>query len=125
MILATLPGNNLKSDAEWFAEQIKLKYLDLPKSAKKLLLTVLRSKLPPESRPGRPPRADVTEALRLETEGYNRTEVYRRLKKHSREEQRALRESMRQRKARRRRRTEITGTIDIDNGQTPSGKSET
>lgn len=102
MIPVKLPGTDPKSDGEWFAEQMKLKYPDLPKSAKKGLLAELAKTLPPESRVGRPPRADVTEALRLESEGCRRTEIYRRLGKNTREDQRALREAVRQRKARRR-----------------------
>jgi hypothetical protein len=56
--------------------------------------------------PGRPPRADVTEALRLEASGASRKEIYRLLGKD--DEQHALREAMRQRKARKRRRGELT-----------------
>ena len=64
----------------------------------------LRKALPPQSRPGRPQRADVTEALRLEAEGVARKAIYCRLGKATRDEQHALREAMRQRKARKRRR---------------------
>jgi hypothetical protein len=106
-VLPTLPGADLKSDGEWFAEQVGIKYPDSTKSAKKRLLADLHKTLPPKSRVGRPPRADVTEALRLESEGCHRTEIYRRLGKNCREEQRALREAVRQRKSRRRKSTEL------------------
>ena len=58
----------------------------------------------PSRRAGRPKRADVTEALRLEAEGVSRQQIYRRLSKNTRDEQHALREAMRMRKYRQRKR---------------------
>jgi hypothetical protein len=55
-------------------------------------------------RPGRPRHADVTEALRLESQQVTAKEIYRRLGKTDRLLQHALREAMRQRKTRARRR---------------------
>lgn len=61
-------------------------------------------------RPGRPPRADVSEALRLEACGVSRKEIYRRLGKVTRDEQHAMREAMRLRRYRARRK--LSPTID-------------
>ncbi len=63
--------------------------------------------LRPNRKVGRPKRADVTEALRLEAEGVSRQQIYRRLSKNTREEQHALREAMRMRKYRQRKRDKL------------------
>ncbi len=63
--------------------------------------------LGPNRKAGRPKRADVTEALRLEAEGVSRQQIYRRLSKNTREEQHALREAMRMRKYRQRKRDKL------------------
>ena len=63
--------------------------------------------LGPNRKAGRPERADVTEALRLEAEGVSRQQIYRRLSKNTREEQHALREAMRMRKYRQRKRDKL------------------
>ena len=63
--------------------------------------------LVPNRKVGRPKRADVTEALRLEAEGVSRQQIYRRLSKNTRDEQHALREAMRMRKYRQRKRDKL------------------
>ncbi len=53
-------------------------------------------------RPGRPKHDDITEALRLESEGVSRKEIYRRLRKTTHKDQHDLKEAMRARKYRQR-----------------------
>ncbi len=52
------------------------------------------------SRRGRPPRKDVTAAMRMLAGGVARSEIYRRLGKNTPTEQRLLREAVRQRRRR-------------------------
>jgi hypothetical protein len=54
----------------------------------------------PRIMPGRPRRADVTEALRLESQGVVRSVIYSRLGKSTQQEKHALVQAMRQRKRR-------------------------
>ena len=105
-----LSGASPEADAKWFAEQMTRKYSNLASAEKRQILTALREALPPQPRRGRPRRADVTEALRLEADGVPRKEIYRLLNKNTRDQQHALREAMRQRKARKRRRDK-SGTV--------------
>jgi hypothetical protein len=88
----------------WFAEQFKQKYPGLTRADKKQLLASIQRHVPPYPAPGRPRRADVTQALQLEGENISRKEIYHRLGKATRDEQHALREAMRQRRARSRNR---------------------
>src|SRR3954454_18712842 len=73
-----LLGSSPEEDACWFAKQMSRKYPRLTSTDKRQVLTVLRKALPPQSLPGRPRRADVTEALLLESQGVSRKEIYRR-----------------------------------------------
>jgi hypothetical protein len=54
----------------------------------------------PNGRPGRPRNADVTEGLRLKSEGKDYPEIYARLGKQTKAEKLALRDAMRKRKHR-------------------------
>ena len=77
-----------------------------PRAAKQAVQYFARL-LRPNRKVGRPKRADVTEALRLEAEGVSRQQIYRRLSKNTRDEQHALREAMRMRKYRQRKRDKL------------------
>src|SRR4051794_7452789 len=74
----SLSGTRPEEDAAQFAELMRRKSPPLTPAEKHQLLTTLRKDLPPAPRPGRPPRADVTEALRLADDGVPRKEIYRR-----------------------------------------------
>jgi hypothetical protein len=99
-----LPGANPAASARWFVAQMAKKYPHATRADKASVLALIKKGLPPNPGPGRPRRADVTEALHLEAAGVSRKEIYRRLGKATHNEQHALREAMRQRKARRRKR---------------------
>ncbi len=77
-----------------------------PRAAKEAVQYFARL-VSPQRKAGRPKRADVTEALRLEAEGVSRQQIYRRLSKNTRDEQHALREAMRMRKYRQRKRDKL------------------
>jgi hypothetical protein len=99
-----LPGSDPTADAAWFVVQMTKKYPELSKADKHRVLTAIKAALPPKPSVGRPWREDVTQAMRLESDGVTRREIYRRLGKATRDEQHALREAMRQRRARMRKR---------------------
>ncbi len=77
-----------------------------PRAAKEAVQYFARL-VSPQRKIGRPKKADVTEALRLEAEGVSRQQIYRRLSKNTRDEQHALREAMRMRKYRQRKRDKL------------------
>jgi hypothetical protein len=54
-------------------------------------------------RPGRPPHDEISIAMKLESEGIPRKNIYQHLNKTTREQQRVLSEAMRQRRLRQRR----------------------
>lgn len=64
-------------------------------------------------RPGRPPDNEISIAMKLESEGIPRKNIYQHLNKTTREQQRVLSEAMRQRRLRRRR-TDAAGRESED-----------
>jgi hypothetical protein len=100
-----LHGADRSADVRWFLKKLMQKYPRWTKADKSCVLALIQRDLPPYPNPvGRPRREDVTKALRWETEGVPRKNIYRRLGKITCDQQHALREAMRQRKFRMRRR---------------------
>jgi hypothetical protein len=106
--LATPELERLRRRLESDAQAVRAEFPDLlatPHVAREVARFIARQ-VAPSLRPGRPRSAEVTEALRLDSEGVARSVIYSRPGKVSRDERHALVQAMRQRKRRMRRRRE-------------------